>query len=173
LSGTSNESLVHKLGRKSPQTTKELLNIATNHAFGEDVVGAIFDRSKGKAKWDEDAGEGNSNLSSKKRKKNKQWREGSLVATAKRKNKKVPTEGTSDHFKKMLEGPCLNHGNPVKHTLKDYGLMRKFLAGGSKKGELKKPDPNNDDAKGEDAVYPIKTTYIMIFGGTDSYTSRH
>jgi hypothetical protein len=45
LSGTTYESLVHKLGRKHPRTTKELLDIATSHALGEEVVGAIFDRA--------------------------------------------------------------------------------------------------------------------------------
>ena len=50
LSGTSCESLVHKLGRKGPQTTKEVLDIATSHASGEEAVGAIFDRLKGKAR---------------------------------------------------------------------------------------------------------------------------
>ena len=33
LSGTTYESLVHKLGRKGPRITKKLLDIATNHAF--------------------------------------------------------------------------------------------------------------------------------------------
>ena len=70
LSRTSCESLVHKLGCKGPRTTKELLNIATNHASGEGL--------KGKAKRDKDAGEGASNRLVKK--KNKQRREGSLVA---------------------------------------------------------------------------------------------
>ena len=32
LSGTTYESLVHKLGRKGPRTTKELMDIATSHA---------------------------------------------------------------------------------------------------------------------------------------------
>ena len=44
-------------------------------------------------------------------------------------------EGILNHFKKMLEGPCLNHAFPIKHLLKDCGLMRKFLAGNSSKGE--------------------------------------
>ena len=44
------ESLVHKLGRKGPQTTKELLDIATMHASEEEAVGAIFDLLKGKAR---------------------------------------------------------------------------------------------------------------------------
>ena len=46
------------------------------------MVEAIFDRLKGKAKRDEDASEGASNHPVKK--KNKQWHEGSLVATADR-----------------------------------------------------------------------------------------
>jgi phosphoglucomutase len=45
LSGTTCESLVHKLGRNHPRTTKELLNIATSHASGEEVIGAIFDHA--------------------------------------------------------------------------------------------------------------------------------
>ena len=67
MSRTIYESLVHKLGCKGPRTTKELLDIATSHALGEEAVGAIFDRLKGKAKRDEDAGEGASNHPSKKK----------------------------------------------------------------------------------------------------------
>ena len=55
------ESLVHKLGRKGPRTTKELLDIATSHASGEEAAGAIFDRLEGKARQDEGADKGTSN----------------------------------------------------------------------------------------------------------------
>ena len=65
--------MVHKLGCKGPRTTKELLDIATSHASGEEAVGAIFDRLKGKAKRDEDANKGASNHPIKN--KNKQQRE--------------------------------------------------------------------------------------------------
>ena len=78
LSGTTCESLVHKLGRKGPQTTKELLDIATSHASGQESVRAIFYHPKGKAKWDEDAGEGASNRPNKKKNKQRHW--GSLMA---------------------------------------------------------------------------------------------
>ena len=74
LSGTTYESLVHKLGYKGLGTTKELLDIATSHASGEEVVRAIFDRLKGMARRDEGTGEGTSNRSAK-RKNKKQWRE--------------------------------------------------------------------------------------------------
>jgi len=78
LSRTTYECLVHKLGRKGPRTTKELLDIMISNASDEEAIGAIFYRSKGKARQDEDAGEGPSNRPNKK--KNKQQHEGSLVA---------------------------------------------------------------------------------------------
>ena len=81
LSGMTCESLVHKLGCKGPRTTKELLDIATSHASGEEVVGEIFDHLEGKARRDEGTGEGTSNRSAK-RKNKKQRHEDSLVAAA-------------------------------------------------------------------------------------------
>ena len=97
------ESLVHKLGCKGPRTTKELLDIVTSHASGEEAVGAIFDCLEGKARRDEGVDEGTSNRSAKKKNK-KQRCEGSLVASADRKGGRKPMEGTPNHFKKMLEG---------------------------------------------------------------------
>jgi hypothetical protein len=172
LSGTTCESLVHKLGCKHPQTTKELLNIATNHTSGEEAVGAIFDHARGKAKRDGDAGEGASNRS-KKMNRGKQWFGDSLMATAERKGKKAPTKGASDHFEKMLEGTCPNHAYPVKHTYKDYGLMKKFLTGGSKKGDgRKKPDPQGDDAEEKEDTFLKETGCLMIFGEPVAYDSK-
>jgi hypothetical protein len=49
LSGTTYQSLVHKLGYVKPRTIKDLLDLTTNNASGEEAVGAIFDKSKGKA----------------------------------------------------------------------------------------------------------------------------
>jgi hypothetical protein len=87
LSRTTN-ALVHKLGQKSLRTTKELLDIATSHAFGQDAVGAIFDRSKGKVKRNKDTDEGASNrFGKKKKKKSKPRCKGSLVAAVERKGK--------------------------------------------------------------------------------------
>ena len=52
LSGKTYESLIHKLGCLKPCTTCDLLDIATNHASGEEAVGAIFNggQDKGKAR---------------------------------------------------------------------------------------------------------------------------
>ena len=86
-SRTTCESLVHKLGRKGPRITKELLDITTSHASGEEAVGAIFYGPKGKAKRDKDTGEGASNRP---KKNNKLQREGSLMATINRKGVQSP-----------------------------------------------------------------------------------
>jgi hypothetical protein len=40
--GTTCRTLVHKLNREQPKTPKELLDIATRHASGEEAVGATF-----------------------------------------------------------------------------------------------------------------------------------
>jgi len=165
MSRTTCESLVHKLGRKGPQTTKELLDIATSHASGEEAVGAIFNRPKGKAKQDKDASEGTSKCPAKKKNK-KQWHEGSLVAAADRRGGRKPTEGTPNHFEKLLEGPCPNHAFPVKHLYNDYILLWGFLSGGSNKGEHRKDaDPTMDDAEEKDGGFPTPDGCLMIFGG--------
>ena len=58
------------------------------------------------------------------------------MATADRKWGRKPTEGTLDHFEKLLEGPCLNHAFLVKHLYKDCTLMKWFLSSGSNKGSI-------------------------------------
>jgi broad specificity phosphatase PhoE len=42
LSGTTCKELVRELGRKTPLTANELMDIITNFAAGEEAVGAIF-----------------------------------------------------------------------------------------------------------------------------------
>jgi hypothetical protein len=36
-----------------------------------------------------------------------------------------------DHFKRLLEEACQNHANPIRHKLKDYGMVRSFMTSGS------------------------------------------
>jgi hypothetical protein len=47
-SGTTCTSLIHRLGRHMPRTTQELLNIARNHADGEEAVAATLNTPQGK-----------------------------------------------------------------------------------------------------------------------------
>ena len=136
------------------------------------MVGAIFDRLEGKVRRDEGADEGTSNRSAK-RKNKKQWCVDSLVAVVDRKGGRKPTEGTPNHFEKLLKGPCLIHAFPVKHLLKDCSLMRWFLFGGSNKGEHgKDPAPTTDDAEEKDDGFPTPDGCLMIFGGSMAYDSK-
>ena len=56
------------------------------------------------------------------------------MAAIDRKGDRKPAEGTPDHFEKLLKGPYPNHAFPVKHLYKDCALMKRFLSGGSDKG---------------------------------------
>ena len=72
----------------------------------------------------------------------------------------------------MLEGLCPNHAFPVKHLLKDYGLVRKFLLGSANKGEQgKAPAPTADEEEEKDEAFPIPIVALMIFGGSMAYES--
>jgi len=119
LSKTTCESLAHKLGCKNPRTIRELHDIATSHASGEEVVGAIFDRNKDKAKWEESTASegGTSHFHGKK---NKKEIGGSLVAAAERKGERASYADPPDFFEKKLEGPWPNHAYPIKHAYIDY-----------------------------------------------------
>ena len=45
----TNEALIHELRRSKSRTTRELLDLATSHASGEEAIRAIFYKYKGKA----------------------------------------------------------------------------------------------------------------------------
>ena len=51
--------------------------------------------------------------------------------------------------------------------------MRKFLSGGSNKGEQgKEPAPAMDDAEEKDNGFPMPNGCLMIFGGSAAYDSK-
>jgi hypothetical protein len=58
LSSTTYKELVQELGRNTPITANDLMDIITNLATGEEAVGAIFgsDQDKGKHKEEDPTG---------------------------------------------------------------------------------------------------------------------
>ena len=95
------------------------------------------------------------------------------MAVADNKGGQKPTEGTLNHFEKLLEGPCLNHAFPIKHLYKDYDLMKRFLSRGSNKGEHgKDPDPTMDDAEGKYIGFLMPDGCLKIFGGLAALHSK-
>jgi hypothetical protein len=74
LSGTTCKELVRELGHNTPITANGLMDIITNFATDEDVVGAIFggDQDKGKHKEEDPAGSSRSSKrNNNKKKKNR------------------------------------------------------------------------------------------------------
>jgi hypothetical protein len=166
--------LVHELGRKGPRTTKELLDITTNFASGEESVGAIFNPVKAKGKQQEDTNEDGSSRNSKKKKKNKQRRGDNLVATAECKNNWPPLEGAPGVFDEMLEKPCPYHQGPVKHTLKECDMMKHYFFEGTKGkgGQGKKLEEDKGNGSEKDDDFPVVNNCMMIFGGPTAYNTK-
>jgi hypothetical protein len=107
-----------------PCTTRELLDIASNHADGEEAVATMLNAPQGMGKQVVDHSEGTSSRFNKKKKNEKRRREDNLVATVERKalrpkgNATKPTP-SRDHFERLLDAPCPHHEVPVRHSLKD------------------------------------------------------
>ena len=65
---------------------------------------------------------------------------------------KQPQQGLPDHFNKLMDSPCTNHGYPAKHLYKDYELLKRFLqqADGLKEGHDKEATAKKGGTAGKD-----------------------
>jgi hypothetical protein len=174
-------SLIHRLGRRMPRTTRELLDIASNHTDGEEEVATMLNTPQGKGKQVVDHGEGTSSRFKKKKKNDKRHCDDNFVAAVERKasrpkgnpGKPAPTK---DHFEKLLDAPCPHHEVPVKHTLRECRLMKNYVKSTIKPktaDQLNKQGPthNNDDGPG--SMFPSEDGAVhMIFGGSPMRPSR-
>ena len=180
LSGTTCEALIHELGRNCPRTARELLDVATSHASGEEAVGALLHHTtpeKGKGKRS-DGGAGEGASGSKPNKKNKSRLSGEpLVAVTGKKGAKRPAKELSNHFEKKWNGPCPNHEFPVRHLMRDCSLMKKFVT----QQETEGPSPpecegatggGSDAGEEEGGAYPHAEGCLMIFASSEARASR-
>jgi hypothetical protein len=127
--GTMCTSLIHRPGRRMPRTTRELLDITSNHADGEEVVATTLNTPQGKGKQVMDHDEGTSSRFKKKKKNDKRRCDDNFVAVVERKTSRPkgnPTKPapTKDHFERLLDVLCPQHEVPVKHTLRECRLMK-------------------------------------------------
>jgi hypothetical protein len=177
--GTTCTSLIHRLGCRMPRTTRELLDITSNHAGGREAVVATLNTPPGKGKQVVDHGEGTSSRF-KKKENDKRRRNNNLVAAVERKASRPkgnPTKParSKDHFERLLDASCPHHEVPVKHSLKDCRLIKNYVNGTLKPrtaNQPKKggPPPDNDDGAG--AMYPSEDGAVhMIFGGSPARLS--
>lgn len=170
--GTTNEALVHELGRGQPRTTADLLDIATKFVDGENVVGAIFRKGKSPR----DAGKPSCEKKERRehpdrRRRNHRPRRDEEVATADQ-PPRPPAKNGGDQFQKLMDSSCQNHGFPVRHKLRECELLKRFISKPpAKKAKPEEPaKPAEQEAPAKD--FPETMGCLMIFGGVEVYGYR-
>jgi hypothetical protein len=139
---------VSKLGRKTPTKASELMDIATKFASGQEAVEAIFRKDKQpQGGQREDAPEATVQRGAKKKAKKKAQAKcdavnANLVAAAEHRNPQKPPGG-ANAFDKMLKESCPYHRGPVKHTLEECDMLRRYFNKAGPSAEGGKDQGNN------------------------------
>jgi hypothetical protein len=157
LTGTTCRDLVSKLGRKTPTRASELMDIITKFASGQEAVEAIFRKDKQpQGSQQEDVPEASAQRGTKKKGKKKlqakrDTADADLVAAAKHRNPRKPPGG-ANLFDKMLKESCPYHQGPVKHTLEESVMLRRYFhkVGPPVEGGRAHDNGKKEDNKAED-----------------------
>jgi hypothetical protein len=179
LTGTTCRDLVSKLGRKTPTRASELMDIATKFASGQEAVEAIFQKDKQpQGRQQEDVPEASAQRGVRKKGKKKSQAkraaaDADLIAATEHRNPRKPPGG-ANLYDKMLKESCPYHQGPVKHTLEEYVMLRRYFhkveppaKGGRAHNNDKKEDHNAEE-------FPEVHDYFMIYGGQVANASaRH
>jgi hypothetical protein len=132
LAGTTCRDLVSKLGCKTPTKASELMDIATKFTSGQEAVEAIFRKDKQpQGRQQEDIPEASAQRGTKKKAKKKAQAkrdatDADLVAAIEHRNPWKPPRG-ANLFDKMLKESCPYHQGPVKHTLEECVMLRRYF----------------------------------------------
>jgi hypothetical protein len=179
LAGTTCRDLVSKLGRKTSTKASELMDIATKFASGQEAVEAIFQKDKQpQGHQQEDIPEASAQRGTKKKGKKKSQAkrdaaDADLVAAVEHRNLRKPPRG-ANLFDKMLKESCPYHQGPVKHTLEECVMLRRYFHKTGPPAEGGKGQ-DNDKKEGDKAEeFPEVHGCFMIYGGRAANASaRH
>jgi hypothetical protein len=179
LAGTTCRDLVSKLGRKTPTKASELMDIATKFASGQEAVDAIFRKDKQpQGRQQEDVPEASAQRGVKKKAKKKSQAkrdaaDADLAAAAEHRNPRKPPGG-ANLFDKMLKESCPYHQGPVKHTLEECVMLRRYFHKVGPPAEGGKGQ-DNDKKEGDMAEeFPEVHDCFLIYGGQVANASaRH
>jgi hypothetical protein len=179
LAGTTCRDLVSKLGRKTPTRASELLDIATKFASGQEAVEAIFRKDKQpQGHQQEDVPEASAQHGAKKKGKKKSQAkrdaaDADLVAAAEQRNLRKPPGG-ANLFDKMLKQSCPCHQGPVKHTLEECVMLRRYFHRVGPPAEGGKGYDNDKKEGNKAEEFPEVHDCFMIYGGQVANASaRH
>jgi hypothetical protein len=179
LAGTTCRDLVSKLGRKTPTKASELMDIATKFASGQEAVKAIFRKDKQpQGRQKEDAPEASVQHGTKKKAKKKAQAkrdvvDADLVVVAEHRNPRKPLGG-ANMFDKMLKKSCPYHRGPVKLTLEECDMLRRYFNKVGPSAEGGKDQGNNKKGGDKDEAFPEVHNCFMIYDGQVANASaRH
>jgi hypothetical protein len=169
LAGTTCRNLVSKLGRKTPTRASELMDIATKFASGQEAVEAIFRKDKQpQGRQQEDIPEASAQRGTKKKGKKSQAKhdatDADLVAAAEHRNLRKPPGG-ANLFDKMLKESCPYHQGPVKHTLEECVMLRRYFHKVGPPAEGGKGHDNDKKEGNKEEEFPEVHDRFMIYGG--------
>jgi hypothetical protein len=176
LAGTTCRDLVSKMGRKTPTRASELMDIATKFAFGQEAVEAIVRKDKQpQRRQPEDVPEASAQRGARKKgkKKSQAKRDAAdtdLVTAAEHRNPRKPPGG-ANLFDKMLKESCPYHQGPVKHTLEECVMLRRYFHRARPLAEGGRAHNNDkkEDHKAEE--FPEVHDCFMIYGGQEANAS--
>jgi hypothetical protein len=160
---------VSKLGRKTSTQASELMDIATKFASGQEAVEAILRKDKQpQGRPPEDVPDASAQRGTKKAKKKAQAKrdaaDADLVAAVEHRNPRKPPRG-ANLFDKMLKESCPYHQGPVKHTLEECVMLRRYFhKTGPPAGDGKDQDNNKKEGHKEEE-FPDVHGCFMIYGG--------
>jgi hypothetical protein len=170
---------VSKLGRKTPTKASELMDIATKFASGQKAVEAIFRKDKQpQGRQQEDIPEASAQRGTKKKAKKKSQAKRDVtdadpIAAAEHRNPRKPPGG-ANLFDKMLKESCPYHQGPIKHTLEECVMLRRYFhkAGPPMEGSKGQDNDKKEGDKAEE--FPEVHDCFMIYGGQVANASaRH
>jgi hypothetical protein len=178
LTGTTCRDLVSKLGRKTPTRASELVDVATKFASGQEAVEAIFRKDKqpqGEPKTD--TPEVTAPRGTKKKAKNKSQAkcdaaDANLVAAAEHRNPRKPPGGAGA-FDKMLKEPCPYHQGPVKHTLEECVMLRRYFHMAGPPAEDGKSHDDNKEGGKEEEFPEVRNCFMIYDGQAANASARH
>jgi hypothetical protein len=179
LAGTTCRDLVNKLGRKTPTKASELMDIATKFASGQEAVEAIFWKDKQpQGRQQEDVPEASVQWGTKKnaKKKSQAKRDAAdtdLVAAAEHRDPRKPPGG-ANLFDKMLKELCPYHQGPIKHTLEECVMLRRYFhKAGSPAGDGKGQDNNKKEGDKEEEFPEVHGCFMIYGGQVANASARH
>jgi hypothetical protein len=152
-----------------------LMDITTKFTSGQEAVEAIFRKDKQpQGRQQDDVPEASAQRGTKKKAQAKRdAADVDLVAAVEHWNLQKPPGG-ANQFDKMLKESCPYHQGPVKHTLEECVMLRRYFHKAGPPAEGGKGQDNNKKEGDKEEEFPEVHNCFMIYGGqVANATARH